>query len=40
MALEEDIVYPAMEPVTGRETVEEGNVEHQLAAALSDVMST
>jgi iron-sulfur cluster repair protein YtfE (RIC family) len=31
MALEESVVYPAMAPVTGAETVEEGNTEHELA---------
>jgi hemerythrin superfamily protein len=31
MALEESVVYPAMEPVTGEEAVEEGNKEHELA---------
>jgi hemerythrin superfamily protein len=31
MELEEKVVYPAMEPVTGREPVEEGNQEHELA---------
>ena len=31
MALEEEVVYPAMEPVTGAEAVEEGNKEHELA---------
>jgi hemerythrin superfamily protein len=31
MELEEKVVYPAMEPVTGHEPVEEGNVEHELA---------
>ncbi len=31
MELEEQVVYPAMEPVTGHEDVEEGNVEHKLA---------
>jgi hemerythrin superfamily protein len=30
MELEEAILYPAMEPVTGAETVEEGVVEHDL----------
>jgi hemerythrin superfamily protein len=39
MELEERVVYPAMEPVTGAETVEEGNKEHELARkALSDVL--
>jgi hemerythrin superfamily protein len=31
MALEESVVYPAMEPVTGAEEVAEGNTEHALA---------
>jgi hemerythrin superfamily protein len=31
MELEEQVVYPAMEPVVGHEHVEEGNAEHQLA---------
>jgi len=31
MELEEDVVYPKMEPVTGDEAVEEGNTEHKLA---------
>jgi hemerythrin superfamily protein len=31
MELEEEIVYPAMEPVTGAETVQEGETEHELA---------
>jgi len=31
MELEEQVVYPAMEPVTGHEDVEEGNAEHELA---------
>ncbi|MCU1456294.1 MAG: hypothetical protein JWL73_386 [Actinomycetia bacterium] len=30
MELEETVVYPAMEPVTGKEDVVEGNVEHDL----------
>jgi hemerythrin superfamily protein len=39
MALEESIVYPAMEPVTGHEDVEEGNAEHELARkGLEDVI--
>ena len=39
MALEEAVVYPKMEPVTGRETVEEGNVEHELGRkGLDDVL--
>lgn len=40
MELEEQVVYPAMEPVTGKEEVEEGNTEHELARkALADVQS-
>jgi hemerythrin superfamily protein len=31
MELEETVVYPAMQPVTGAEAVEEGNKEHELA---------
>jgi hemerythrin superfamily protein len=31
MELEEAVVYPAMQPVTGDEAVEEANTEHQLA---------
>jgi iron-sulfur cluster repair protein YtfE (RIC family) len=31
MALEEEVVYPAMRPVVGEETVTEGNTEHELA---------
>ncbi len=31
MELEEQVVYPAMAPVTGDESVEEGNTEHELA---------
>lgn len=31
MELEETTVYPAMEPVTGAESVQEGNTEHELA---------
>jgi hemerythrin superfamily protein len=31
MELEEAVVYPAMEPVTGGEAVQEANTEHQLA---------
>jgi iron-sulfur cluster repair protein YtfE (RIC family) len=31
MALEEQVVYPAMEQVTGSETVQEGITEHELA---------
>jgi hemerythrin superfamily protein len=39
MELEEAVVYPAMEPVTGHENVVEGNVEHDLARkGLEDVV--
>jgi hemerythrin superfamily protein len=39
MELEEQVVYPAMEPVTGHEDVEEGNTEHGLARkGLDDVV--
>ena len=39
MELEERVVYPAMEPVTGEEAVEEGNKEHELARkSLADVL--
>jgi hypothetical protein len=39
MELEEQVLYPAMEPVTGSETVEEGNKEHELARkALQDMI--
>jgi hemerythrin-like domain-containing protein len=39
MELEEQVVYPRMEAVTGRESVEEGKSEHQLARkALEDVV--
>ena len=38
MELEEQVVYPGMQPVTGKEEVEEGNTEHDLArSALADV---
>jgi hemerythrin superfamily protein len=40
MELEEQVVYPAMQPVTGKEEVEEGNTEHELARkALADVQA-
>lgn len=40
MELEETTLYPAMEPVTGEETVAEGVKEHELARkALQDVLS-
>jgi hemerythrin superfamily protein len=39
MELEEAVLYPAMEPATGAEPVEEGVVEHELARkGLDDVM--
>lgn len=39
MQLEEEVLYPAMEPVVGAETVQEGNKEHELARkALADVL--
>jgi iron-sulfur cluster repair protein YtfE (RIC family) len=31
MALEEEVLYPAIEPVTGAEAVQEANTEHDLA---------
>jgi hemerythrin superfamily protein len=31
MELEEEVLYPKMAPITGAETVEEGNKEHELA---------
>jgi hemerythrin superfamily protein len=40
MELEEQVLYPAMKPVTGEEMVEEGVTEHDLARkALQDVIS-
>ena len=39
MELEEQVVYPAMEPVTGREEVQEGKTEHDLGRkGLKDVV--
>jgi iron-sulfur cluster repair protein YtfE (RIC family) len=39
MTLEEEVVYPAMRPVTGDETVQEGEKEHELAKkGLADVV--
>jgi iron-sulfur cluster repair protein YtfE (RIC family) len=38
MELEERVVYPAMEPVTGAEAVQEGNTEHALARDGLDAM--
>lgn len=40
MELEETVVYPKMQPVTGAEAVEEGETEHKLARkALEDVLT-
>ena len=40
MELEEQVVYPAMEPVTGAESVQEGVTEHELARkALADMIA-
>jgi hemerythrin superfamily protein len=36
MELEEAVVYPMMEPVTGHEDVVEGNTEHELARKILD----
>ncbi len=39
MQLEEDVLYPVMQPVTGAEAVEEANTEHELARkAMQDVV--
>ena len=39
MELEEQVVYPYMEPVTGHEDVQEGTTEHKLARkGLDDVV--
>ena len=39
MQLEEQVVYPKMEPVTGHESVEEGTTEHELGRkGLEDVV--
>jgi hemerythrin superfamily protein len=39
MELEETVLYPAMGPVTGKETVEEANTEHELGRkSLDDVL--
>jgi iron-sulfur cluster repair protein YtfE (RIC family) len=39
MELEEDVVYPAMQPVTGKQDVEEGKTEHDIArTALAEVV--
>ena len=40
MELEEQVVYPAMEPITGAETVQEGVTAHELArTALADMVA-
>lgn len=40
MKLEEQVVYPAMAPVTGEKSVEEGNKEHELARkTLADMVA-
>ena len=40
MELEEQVLYPAMEPVTGAEPVQEGVTEHELARkALADMIA-
>lgn len=40
MELEEQVLYPAMAPVTGEEVVEEGSTEHELARkALADAVA-
>ncbi len=40
MELEEQVVYPAMEPITGAESVQEGVTEHELARkALADMIA-
>jgi hemerythrin superfamily protein len=40
MALEEQVVYPAMEPITGAEAVQEGTKEHELARkALAEMVA-
>ena len=40
MELEEQVVYPAMEPITGAETVQEGVTEHELARkTLADMLA-
>jgi hemerythrin-like domain-containing protein len=36
MALEETVLYPAMEPVTGKEAVQEANTEHELGRKMLD----
>jgi iron-sulfur cluster repair protein YtfE (RIC family) len=39
MALEESVLYPAMEPVTGKEALQEANTEHELGRkTLDDVL--
>jgi hemerythrin-like domain-containing protein len=40
MQLEEEVVYPAMKPVTGQEEVEEAQTEHELArSALAQMLN-
>jgi Hemerythrin HHE cation binding domain len=40
MQLEEEVVYPAMKPVTGQEEVEEAQTEHELArSALAEMLN-
>lgn len=36
MQLEEDVLYPAMRPITGDEAVEEGETEHKIARSALD----
>ena len=38
MELEEQTVYPSMQPVTGEESVQEANTEHELARSAIDEM--
>jgi iron-sulfur cluster repair protein YtfE (RIC family) len=40
MELEEQVLYPAMQPATGAEAVEEGNTEHEVArSALEEMLA-
>jgi iron-sulfur cluster repair protein YtfE (RIC family) len=40
MQLEEDVVYPAMKPVTGQEQLDEAQTEHELArSALAEMLN-
>jgi hypothetical protein len=40
MQLEEEVVYPAMKPVTGQEQIEEAQTEHELArSALAEMLN-